>query len=187
MRCAQPVFTLAELLLEAWRAIPGWEDLYAVSSLGRVKSFHTYNQLAPGRILRVKLMKGYEYVTLARKGEKHCVPVHHLVALAFIGLRPPGHEINHIAVTEDPMVMRRNNRAENLEYVTKLEHAAHTKASGLLSTGERHYKWRLSKEQDAAILLEYSTSRTSQAALGKKYGVAQSCIGRSLKRARARV
>ncbi len=183
MPCEQPVFSLAELLLEIWRAIPGWEDLYAVSNLGRVKSFHTYNQLRPGRILRVKLRKGYEHVTLARKGEKYCVSVHSLVALAFLGPRPEGYEINHIAVTDDPMAMRRNNRAENLEYVTKFEHAQRTKEQGLTVSGERCYNSKLTREQDAAILLEYITTHISQAKLGKKYHVSQTTIGRALKRA----
>lgn len=52
---------------EEWRAITGYENLYEVSSLGNVKSFHSKNI----RVLKPKLVKGYRVVTLCKVGLKN--------------------------------------------------------------------------------------------------------------------
>ena len=58
-------FTVTEIEQEVWRDIIGYEGLYMVSSLGRVKSFHGGKE----RILKQTINKGYLRVGLS-KGKK---------------------------------------------------------------------------------------------------------------------
>lgn len=107
-------------MLEIWRDIKGYEGLYQISSLGRVKSLSRcywhgnrwYNQKE--KILRTNVgTKGYLSVMLydAQHNSKR-VMVHILVANAFIYNPYNLPQINHI--DED----KTNNKAENLEWCT---------------------------------------------------------------------
>lgn len=82
---------------ETWRPVGG-APRYDVSDLGRVRS-----RCRPGRplILRQPVTsKGYRKVTLYVPGAARVrvwqVYVHQLVAAAFIGPCPPGHEVDHV-------------------------------------------------------------------------------------------
>jgi hypothetical protein len=104
-------------LTEEWRDIPGFPG-YQVSDLGRVQSLdrliydprsETTNRPAfrryPGRVLVPVINGGYPRVKLG--GGHPGVPIHQLVALAFIGPRPPGQEVRHW--DGDNLNVRRNN------------------------------------------------------------------------------
>lgn len=120
------------VLTEEWRDVEGYEGIYQVSNLGRVKSLVGYNGHV--YIKREKILKnslkdsgsGYKRygVTLSVKGKiKHCM-VHKLVAKAFIP-NPNNYEvINH----KDGNSL--NNHIDNLEWCTvsyNLQHAYNTK------------------------------------------------------------
>lgn len=103
---------------EMWKDIQGYEGLYQVSNLGRIKSLERYRKnnggsqtLMQERILRQgKLKKGYCRVELCKDAIRKPYLVHRLVAEAFIP-NPNGFpEINH--KDED----KANNNAENLEW-----------------------------------------------------------------------
>jgi hypothetical protein len=85
-------FTTEELESEEWRDIPGYVHRYRASSLGRIKRVQT------GRILKPSLSRGYPYVQLysGTVASAKVRRVHQLVALAFLGQCPRGHEVNHI-------------------------------------------------------------------------------------------
>jgi len=101
---------------EEWRAIPGWEAMYEVSNLGRIRSLE--RTTASGRHVKEKILKphvrGARYlsVTLCLNGEHSYRYVHELVATAFIGPRAEGMEVCHW--NDDPT----DNRAENLRWDT---------------------------------------------------------------------
>ena len=107
---------------EQWKPVLGWEDLYEVSSQGRVRSLprvviHSDGRVRrlPGRVLKPGLEKGrnkYERVALCINGELHMKKVHLLVAEAFIGERPVGLVCRHL---NDNSL---DNRAENLLWGT---------------------------------------------------------------------
>lgn len=82
---------------EVWRDIPGYEGLYQVSDLGRVKSLN-YNHTGREQIRRPgKGRNGYLQVGLWKDGKVKWFKVHRLVWIAFNGPIPDGYEINHIS------------------------------------------------------------------------------------------
>lgn len=104
---------------EIWEPISGYEGLYEVSNLGRVKSLgkllyninkNTYNFYAYERILRPSTNKGYLQVNLSKNGILKCFRVHKLVAMAYIPNPNNYLQINH------KNEIRNDNRAENLEW-----------------------------------------------------------------------
>lgn len=104
---------------EEWRAIPGLEGRWEVSNLGRVRS--PPRKRTRGGLLTVRPNKrGYLAVGLGH--HKH--EVHRLVALAFIGPRPDGHEVRH--VDGDPL----NPAASNLTYGTRSQNVRDRRTHG---------------------------------------------------------
>lgn len=114
---------------EIWKDIEGYEGLYQVSNLGRIKSlpkFHRTNKnySSIGYLSKEKILKnacdnagkGYLYVNLGRNGR---IKVHRAVAMAFIPNPNNYKEVNHI--DGNP----KNNNANNLEWVTHQENCLH--------------------------------------------------------------
>lgn len=110
---------------ETWRAIPGWEGVYEVSSHGRVRSIdrsitqaNGVSRRQPGRILRpAKGRRGHLQVTLSRPGQPvRTVKVHHAVLSAFVGPRP-SRVHGGLHIDDNPS----NNRPENLYWGTHSE------------------------------------------------------------------
>jgi hypothetical protein len=92
---------------EEWRPVVGFEDSYAVSDRGRVRSVDRLVEvlsgpragevrLQRGRLLRQFPAKGRHQVTLCLAGVRSLVGVHQLVAAAFLGPRPPGQVVRHL-------------------------------------------------------------------------------------------
>ena len=107
---------------EEWRPVAGWEDLYEVSSLGRVRSLDREGftrgdskRLYKGRVLKPYPMvrSGYLSVRLSQAGHpKKLKKVHRLVAEAFIP-NPEGHPlVRHLNDQKE------DNRRENLAWGT---------------------------------------------------------------------
>ena len=94
---------------EIWKDIQGYEGLYRVSNLGRVKSFHKAKEhiLSPG-----KDKDGYFQVQLYKNGINKMRKVHRLVAQAFISNPNNLPQINH----KDEN--KQNNNVDNLEWCT---------------------------------------------------------------------
>ena len=132
---------------EIWKDIKGYEGLYQVSNLGRVKRTNPGNRVvsADGTLKPTRRQHGYLGVMLygkgghATRGFKHC-SVHRLVAEAFIP-NPNGYaEVNHI--DED----KTNNRVDNLEWVTHQQNCVH----GTLP--KRKSEWSTNGKQSKAIV-----------------------------------
>lgn len=106
---------------EIWKDIEGYEGLYQVSNLGRVRSLP--RRTTKGKILKTFIdYAGYEIVTLCNTNKKNpsCkFRVHRLVAQAFITNPNELPQVNHIDGN------KLNNSAENLEWVTAKENINH--------------------------------------------------------------
>lgn len=107
--------------MEEWRPVVGWEGLYEVSDLGRVRSVARIVTRRGGRPYRVRecirkasvdARSGYAELPLCRDGEGKTHRVHVLVLEAFAGPRPDGNYGRHL--NGNPS----DNRLENLAWGT---------------------------------------------------------------------
>lgn len=121
---------------EEWRDIAGYEGLYQVSNLGRVRSLDKVVRcranglrVHPGTLRSLYSdSKGYRFVALAdENGHQKRKAVHRLVAEAFIP-RVDGKDIvDHI--NNDPS----DNRVENLRWCTRTENYWYAVECGAIS------------------------------------------------------
>lgn len=109
---------------EIWMPITGFEGIYEVSNLGRVKN-------AKGKIRKPFIAHGgYLMVDLVNHYERTHARVNRLVAKAFIPNPADKPEVNH----KDGD--KANNAADNLEWSTKSENMLHAYRSKLQTKGK---------------------------------------------------
>ena len=104
---------------EVWKDIKGYEGIYQVSSIGRVKSLERIIIIGYGakRVFKEKILKsnvnehnGYLYVGLHKDGKTRSARVHRLVALAFLENDDNLPAVNH------KNEIKTDNFVENLEW-----------------------------------------------------------------------
>lgn len=120
-------------MMEIWKDINGYEGLYQISNLGRVKSTN-YNKTGTDKILKNGVTSNdYHNIVLSQNGKTHTHLIHRLVAEAFIPNPDNKPCINHINT------VRGDNRVENLEWCTHKENSNHppTIKKIILSNGKR--------------------------------------------------
>lgn len=89
---------------EIWKDIPGYEGLYKVSNLGRVKSLERNYVSGNNGIRHIyeyclkphKDTKGYFFVCLSKNGKRSYKKIHRLVAEAFITNPENKPQVDHI-------------------------------------------------------------------------------------------
>ena len=161
---------------EVWKPVPGYETLYEVSDLGRVKSLARTvyykskgRREVPERVLNPMVSKkrgNYPYVELWRDNRRKSRYVHALVLEAFVGPRPtPGHQVCHGDGNPG------NNVLTNLRYGTRLDNAADTVKHGRTNRGEKAWNSKLDPEKVRALREEYALGGQSQAEIAEKYGL----------------
>lgn len=160
--------------MEQWRDIAGYEGLYQVSDLGRIKSCERRAAVRPcerypkghtkrvaERIVKPWVTRGYEHVNLHDgNGNVRQLQVHRLVCCAFVPAVVGKDYVNHINGD------RRDNRAANLEWVTPKENAQH--AAAVLG----HIARKLTDEQVREIRADNRSSRK----IAADYGVSHSTV-----------
>ena len=100
--------------IEVWKDVDGFEGVYQISNLGRLKSFRDKTD---GKILSNKNKKGDYFSVILRKGDKvKSTRIHRLVAEAFIPNPDNLHQVHH----KDGN--KQNNCVDNLEWVSEREH-----------------------------------------------------------------
>ena len=107
---------LNDMSEEIWKDIKGFEGIYQVSNLGRVKSLERSDAI--GRNLKERILKpqlnhtGYYQVGLWKQSIVKHYMVHRLVWEAFNGQIPEDLQVNHINE------VKTDNRLENLNLMT---------------------------------------------------------------------
>lgn len=130
--------------MEIWKPIRGYEGLYSVSNLGRVRSEARRskhptadNFFLPERIKKTPVDgKGYPRVALYKDNRQKHPNVHVLVMEAFVGPRPEGMQVCHNNGD------RLDCRLENLRYGTDRENKLDTVKHGTHRNARKtHCKW----------------------------------------------
>lgn len=107
---------MKDICKEEWRDINGYDPKYEVSNLGRVRrKTKSFSYTYMNGVLNKK--NGYLYVSLVKNKKWKPVPIHRIVALAFLSNIENKKEIDHINT------IRTDNRACNLRWVTRKENA----------------------------------------------------------------
>ena len=157
---------------EVWRDVKGYEGLYQVSNMGRVKSLKWNKE----RFLKPGMDKdGYLLVTLCAGGKPKTLKVHRLVCEAFHENPDNKPQVNHI--NED----KADNRVCNLEWCTCKQNINHGSRNERVSkpVGQYSLDGKLIKLWPSTIEVQrqagFSQGNISQAANGK-YKQAYGCI-----------
>lgn len=110
------------MMNEVWKDVQGYEGLYQVSNLGRVKSLDRYvphkrmgRKFCKGGLMATHINNsGYVTVNLCKHNKYTSYDIHRLVAMAFL-------EVDDISCVEvnHKDENKKNNCADNLEWVTK--------------------------------------------------------------------
>ena len=163
--------------MERWKQIEGYEG-YEVSDRGRVRSLDRIIddmrwpkgwRRYPGRVLvPVRTSAGYLRVKLG--GGLNAVPIHQLVAGAFIGKCPEGKQVCHNDGNKN------NNVVDNLRYDFPKGNMADRAKHGVWKprNGERHHNAKLTVKQVRKI----RGSKAPLATLAARYGVREAQISR---------
>lgn len=149
-------------LLEYWKPVVGFSG-YQVSNVGRI-----WSEKQSGRFLTPRLdRRRYPYVSLHRYGNQTFKFVHALVAEAFVGERPEGHEVNHCNG------WKLKNWASNLEFLSQADNIRHGFRTGLYDFS---YRAKLTEQDVNHILL--NPKGLAGAALARQFSVSESLICR---------
>lgn len=107
---------------EIWKPIKGFETLYEISNLGKVKSLPKQSGFLKRKERIMSLTdnkKGYLYVTFEVNGKRSRFYVHRLVADHFIP------NPNNLETVNHKDKNRKNNHVDNLEWMSYSENNQH--------------------------------------------------------------
>lgn len=189
---------------EIWKDIKGYESLYQVSNLGKIKRIKFINNISSkpqNKLLSINKIDnlGYRTICLCKHGKTKHKRVHRVVAEAFIPNPQNLPCVNH----KDGN--KKNNDVENLEWCTYSYNTKHAMKNGLfdmekfrsatkqnikiaqksspvLKGGENNPKAILNEKDVLEIRRAYSSKELSSKQLSEKYGVHISTIQRILSR-----
>lgn len=165
---------------EIWKDIIGYEGLYQISNLGRVKvlqrtvfvngkkPFIKQEEILNGSVES----KGYLVFALYKNLKRSILKAHRLIAIHFIPNPEGKPQINHIDGN------KLNNNLSNLEWCTFKENAVHAFKTGLRVNpkGQDHGGSKLTDETVKEIVSKYKMGGISYRKLGKEYAISYAVI-----------
>lgn len=149
--------------MENWKDVVGYEGDYEVSDRGKIYSYLSDRELKPtfdGKYFRVGLR---------RRGKSKIAYVHRLVLEVFSGPCPEGYEAGHLNGNS------KDNRADNLRWITHKENMNHKKEHGTEKIGERSRFSKLKEWQVLEIRRDLALGRARKV-VAKKFQVSLTCI-----------
>lgn len=161
--------------MTSWKPVEGYEGFYEVSDRGDVRSLprlvkngaKSFRTTAARILTPIRSGSGYLHVSLC-KGKQTFRAIHRLVAEAFLPNPENKTQVNHIDGD------RYNNSAENLEWCTALENAAH--AWETLVRGEKLRSTLATDKEVRECVALYAGGGWSQKELAARYRVSQSAV-----------
>lgn len=112
---------------EEWKTLPGFDELYLISSEGRVFSKKS------NKYLKCYEKNTYQYFSIRHNGKGHHIRLNVAVAKAFIPNPDNKPEVNHWDGDKT------NNSISNLVWATSLENVKHAFENGLHKTKKTYY------------------------------------------------
>lgn len=183
-------------MTEIWKEVKGYEGLYEVSNLGRVRSLD-YLHTGQKRLLKLHKNKknGYLYVQLCKNGKATTKRVHRLVAEAFLenplGLPEVNHKDecktnNFVFIDENGnIVPEKSNlewlsRLDNVRYGTGIERRAKTRSKvmkGKFNTDKSKRVFQYDLEWN--LLQEWPSTMEIERQVGWNHGnISECCRGK---------
>ena len=150
---------------EEWLPVVGYEGLYEVSNLGRIRSLKDNHGKSRMRYLKLsKASTGYFCVPMCKDGAEKRISVHRIVAKAFIPNPDNLETVNH------KNEIKTDNRVENLEWMTLADQNRHGTRT------ERAIKKILKPIVQFSLEGEYLGEFQSATEIQQKYGYFKSSI-----------
>ena len=177
-------------MIEEWRPVVGYEGLYEVSNLGRVKSIDRLcksskrsSQWMKGRILKPRVNAHRQNrctVVLNKEGSVFYAYISRLVLTAFVGPPRDGYDAAHWDGNPE------NNRLDNLRWATVSQNMQDKNRHGTAPIGSRNAMAKLTEEQVALIKNSYQRNSyhdSNALALASQFNVHRGTILQIVKRA----
>src|SRR3990167_7731410 len=147
-----------------WKPIPEFAGVYEANEIGEIRRVGKGRGVRNGRAKAQRLMNaGYLLCSLSVGNHAYGRLVHRLIAAAFLGPCPAGHEVNHKNLD------KLDNRAVNLEYLTRSANLLHRSAAGI-GRGTRNGMHQLDEVAVLAIRQRHAHGEGYKR-LGKEFGV----------------
>lgn len=171
---------------EIWKDIQGYEGLYQVSNLGRVRSLgHTIHRtdgttaFYRGRIL-TPVGRPYLNVCLSKGPQLERPRIHRLVAEAFVPNPEGFDQVDHIDCN------KKNNRADNLRWCTRSQNSQYAYANGCMDGIRTYYdldletRERITAPHRRPVIRDDGETYPSTTAAAKALGVTRSAVSHVL-------
>ena len=143
---------------EIWKDIEGFEGLYQVSNMGRVKSLNYRRTGKEGILKPLNDGRCYQQVKLWKDGKKKWYKIHRLVAQAFLDNSENLPEVNHL--DQD----KTNNKVENLEWCTSKQNCNYGTRNERMA--EKHCKPVIAIHKVSGLILEFTSAREAERMTG---------------------
>lgn len=150
-------------MTEHWKPVKGYEGLYEVSDLGRVRN-------KKGKILKtVTDNNGYKTLHLCKNSIIKCKRIHRIELEAF---KPKPFES---AVVDHIDGDKQNNKLANLEWVTSSENQKRAMKKGLKTRGATRVDAKLTKQQARNLKISFLNGEGTKE-LSEKYNISTTSV-----------
>ena len=157
------------------KPIPSTGGVYAADANGAIWRVSGYGTPKPRKLKPSPQRNGYLNVSVSVDNRQKRVRVHRLVAEAFLGPGPKGHDVCHL--NHD----RTDNRPENLKYGTRSENCKMSSANyGHWLKGVKPSNTKLKEHQNLEIVARYAAGAYQQD-IADEYGVTQGLVSKIIR------
>lgn len=162
---------------EEWKDIEGYEGIYQVSNLGRVKSLARYKRKTDKIVTGTPNQQGYICVQLRKDNLRVSKMVHRLVMMAF----QPCEAQDELLVNHKDLVVT-NNRLDNLEWCDAKYNSSHYWNTANIDErkptpqGEDHHLSKVAESMVREIRKLKETTTLSNYKIGAMFGIKEGTV-----------
>ena len=158
-------------MAETWKAIAGYEGLYEVSDLGRVRRLNFHRTGHPWILNPGKNGSNYLRVSLYKDGKRKKMLVHRLVAETFIP------NPNHLATVNHKDENKHNNSAGNLEWMSVADNNNY--GTRIRRAAEENWKPVQMFDKQGNLIATFSSAVEAKRVTGiSRQGICMCCSGK---------